>query len=423
MPRNVSSRRHQGLAGGIFLFVRNETLLRDAVFLSAVRTGFGAFGGTLKDHSATDLGTAAARCAVARSGLDPGDVQHVIMGNVIQTSGDAAYLARHVGLRAEIPVPVPAVTVNRLCGSGFEAVIQAAHRIRLGEADVVLAGGTESMSQAPHVLRGGRWGLKLGAAPKLEDSLTEGLRDAHCGLPMGETAERLAERYGVTRAECDEYAARSQAAAAAAWKDGVFAQEVVPVPVRNPKTKETVSWAVDEHMRPETNPTVLATLPPVVREKGLVTAGNASGISDGAAALVLGSGLLARDRGLEPLGRLVSWATVGVEPEIMGIGPAPAARQALTNANLGLDAMDLIEVNEAFAAQYLAVERELGLPRDRTNVHGGAIAIGHPLGASGARITAHLLHALRARGGRYGLGAACIGGGQGIAIVVEAFSG
>ncbi len=392
----------------------------DIVFLSAVRTGFGSFGGTLKDHTATDLGAAAARCAIARSGLTAADIQHVIMGNVIQTSGDAAYLARHVGLRAEVPVPVPAVTVNRLCGSGFEAVIQGAQRILLGELDVVLAGGTESMTQAPHVLRGSRWGLKLGAAPRLEDTLTEGLRDAHCGLPMGETAERLAQRYGVTREACDEYAARSQTAAAGAWKEGVFAAEVAPMPVTNSRTKQQESWAADEHMRPDTTPAGLAKLAPVFREDGLVTAGNASGICDGAAALVVASGVVALKRGLEPLGRLLSWAAVGVEPEIMGIGPAPAAREALRRAGLELGAMDLIEVNEAFAAQYLAVERELGLPRERTNVHGGAIAIGHPLAASGARITTHLLHALRARGGRYGLGAACIGGGQGIAVVVEA---
>ena len=393
---------------------------RNIVFLSAVRTGFGSFGGALKDQTATDLGAAAARCAIARSGLAPTDVQHVIMGNVIQTSADAAYLARHVGLRAEVPVPVPGVTVNRLCGSGFEAVIQGAQRILLDEVNVVLAGGAESMSQAPHVLRGLRWGLKLGTPPPLEDTLTEGLRDAHCGLPMGETAERLAQRYGISRAECDEYAARSQAAAAGGWKEGVFAPEVVSIPVRNPKTRQQESWAADEHMRPDTTTAGLARLAPVFRENGLVTAGNASGICDGAAALVIANERIAAERGLQPLGRLVSWAVVGVEPEIMGIGPAPAAREALRRAGLELAAIDLIEVNEAFAAQYLAVERELGLPRERANVHGGAIAIGHPLAASGARITAHLLHALRARGGRYGLGAACIGGGQGIAVVVEA---
>jgi acetyl-CoA acyltransferase 2 len=393
---------------------------REIVFLSGVRTGFGSFGGTLREHTATELGSVAARCAIARSALLAADVQHVIMGNVIQTSADAAYLARHVGLRADVPVPVPAVTVNRLCGSGFEAVIQGAQRILLGEVDVVLAGGTESLSQAPHVLRSSRWGLKLGAAPKLEDSLTEGLRDAHCGLPMGETAERLAEQYGITRVECDAYAARSQTAAAAAWRDGVFTAEVVPVAVKNPKTRRQESWAADEHMRPDTNAAGLAKLGPVFRENGVVTAGNASGICDGAAALVVANGTVAAERGLKPLGRLLGWAAVGVEPEIMGIGPAPAAREALKRTGLELGAMDLIEVNEAFAAQYLAVERELGLPRERTNVHGGAIALGHPLAASGARITAHLLHALRARGGRYGLGAACIGGGQGIAVVVEA---
>ena len=251
--------------------------LPDVVVLSAVRTGFGSFGGTLKDHTATDLGAAAARCAIARSGLRPGEVEHVVMGNVLQTSGDAAYLARHVGLRSDIPVPVPAVTVNRLCGSGFEAVIQGAHRIRLGEASVVLAGGAESMSQAPHVLRGSRWGLKLGAAPKLDDTLTEALRDAHCGLPMGETAERLADRYGISREACDEYAARSQEAAAAAWKNGVFAAEVVPVSVRNPKTKQTESWAADEHMRPETTLGGLAKLAPVFRQGGVVTAGTHRG--------------------------------------------------------------------------------------------------------------------------------------------------
>jgi acetyl-CoA acetyltransferase family protein len=402
--------------------VTTSAPLPEVVVLSAVRTGLGSFGGMLKDHTATDLGAAAARCAVARSGLDPADVQHVIMGNVLQTSGDAAYLARHVGLRAEIPVAVPAVTVNRLCGSGFEAVIQAAHRIRLGEASVVLAGGAESMSQAPHVLRGSRWGLKLGAAPKLDDTLTEALRDAHCGLPMGETAERLADRYGISREECDAYAARSQAAAALGWKSGVFAPELVSIPVRNPKTRQTENWAADEHMRPDTTVEALAKLAPVFRQGGVVTAGNASGIADGAAALVLANAESAAERGLRPLGRLVSWGTVGVDPEVMGIGPAPAAREALRQAGLDLDLLDLIEVNEAFAPQYLAVERELGLPRERTNVHGGAIAVGHPLAASGARITAHLLHALRHQGGRYGLGAACIGGGQGIAVVVEAFA-
>jgi acetyl-CoA acyltransferase 2 len=389
------------------------------VFLSAVRTGFGTFGGTLRDHSATDLGVIAAQCAIARAGVSPTDVGHVIFGNVIPSSTDAAYLARHVGLRAGLPLEVPAVTVNRLCGSGFEAVIQAAHRILLGEANLVLAGGTESMSQAPYVLRGARWGTRLGQPPALEDSLWDSLRDTYCDLPMGDTAENLGQRYGVTRADADAYALASQQRARAAWDAGAFRNEVIPVPVRHPKTKQTVEWAADEHMRPESTAEGLAKLQPVFRKDGLVTAGNASGVSDGAAALVVAGEQWAADQGLRPLGRLLSWGVAGVDPAVMGIGPAPAARAALANAGLALGDMDLVEVNEAFAAQYVAVERELGLDRERTNAEGGAIAIGHPLGASGARITGHLLHALRRKGGRLGLGSACIGGGQGIAVVVE----
>jgi acetyl-CoA acyltransferase 2 len=390
------------------------------VFLSAVRTGFGTFGGSLRDHSATDLGVFAAQCAIARAGVAPADIGHVVFGNVIQSSTDAAYLARHIGLRAGLPLEVPAVTVNRLCGSGFEAIIQAAHRILLGEADAVLAGGTESMSQAPYVLRGARWGAKLGQPPALEDSLWDSLRDTQCGLAMGDTAENLGQRYGVTRSDADAYALASQQRAKAAWDAGAFRNEVIPVPVRHPKTKQTTEWATDEHMRPESSADGLGKLPPVFRKEGLVTAGNASGVSDGAGALVVAGERWASERGLRPIGRLVSWAVAGVDPAEMGIGPAPAVRAALANAGLALSDIDLIEVNEAFAAQYLAVERELGLDRDRTNAEGGAIAVGHPLGASGARITGHLLHALRRRGGHLGLGSACIGGGQGIALIVEA---
>jgi acetyl-CoA acyltransferase 2 len=390
------------------------------VLLSAVRTGFGAFGGALREYSATDLAVFSAECALARAGITGSDVGHVIIGNVIQSSTDAAYLARHVGLRAGLPLEVPAVTVNRLCGSGFEAVIQAAHRILLGEANVVLAGGTESMSQAPYVLRGARWGARLGQPPALEDSLWDSLRDSYCDLPMGNTAENLGRRYGVTRADADAYALASQQRAHAAWQAGAFRNEVIPIPVRNPKTKATAEWAADEHMRPETTAEGLARLPPVFEKNGLVTAGNASGVCDGAAALVVAGQRWAAERGLRPLGRLLAWAVAGVDPAVMGIGPAPAARAALAKAGLALGAMDLVEVNEAFAPQYLAVERELGLDRERTNTEGGAIAIGHPLGASGARITGHLLHALRRRGGRLGLGSACIGGGQGIAVIVEA---
>ena len=398
----------------------SPTRTTGVVFLSGVRTGFGAFGGALKDLSATDLGALAGRAALDRSGVDPGAVGHVIFGNVLQTSADAVYLARHIGLRAGLPIETPAVTVNRLCGSGFEAVIQGAHRILLGEADVVLAGGTESMSQAPHVVRGARWGLRLGPSQPLEDPLWEALRDGYCGLAMAETAEKLAECYGLDRAAVDAYAARSQACAKAAWAAGTLADEVVPVMLKDRKTRQEVAWAADEHMRPDTTVEGLAKLPPYFKKDGVVTAGNASGICDGAAALVVAGEPFARERGLRPLGRLVGWGVAGVDPSVMGIGPVPASRRALAHAGLGLEDMDLVEINEAFAAQYLAVERELGLDRERTNVDGGAVALGHPLGASGARITAHLLHALRRRGGRYGLGAACIGGGQGAAVVVEA---
>jgi acetyl-CoA acetyltransferase family protein len=389
------------------------------VFLSRVRTGLGAIGGTLKDLSAPPHRVAAPGAALARSGVAPEAVDHVVFGNVLQTSADAPYLARHIGLRAGLPIPTPAVTVNRLCGSGFEAVVQGAQQILLGESRVVLAGGTESMSQAPHVVRGARWGLRLGSTPPLEDPLWAALRDSQCDLSMAETAENLAREYRIERTAVDCFAALSQARARDAWARGDFADEVVPVEVADRKARGTRSWAADEHMRPDTTPEVLATLPPYFRKDGVVTAGNASGISDGAAALVLAGERYAREHDLRPLGRLVAWGVAGVEPARMGIGPAPAARQALARADLTLADMDLVEINEAFAAQYLAVERELGLDRERTNLDGGAVALGHPLGASGARITMHLLHALRRRGGHYGLGAACIGGGQGMAVIVE----
>lgn len=389
------------------------------VFTAAVRTGFGTFGGTLKGFTATDLAVIAGEAALARSGMAPESIEHVIVGNAMQTSVDAMYLARHVALRTGLPIATPAVTVNRLCGSGFEAVVQGAHRLLLEEAGAVLVGGTESMSQAPHVVRGARWGLKFGPSPKFEDSLYEGLHDSYGGCAMSETAENLAEQYGVTREECEAYAVRSQQAAAAAWTAGVFANEVIPVMVRDRATKQDVAWAIDEHVREKTTLESLKRLPAIVRPDGTVTAGTASGLNDGAAMLVMTTRDQAIAAGAPILGRLVSWGVAGVPPEVMGIGPVPASRQALARADMTIDQMQLIEVNEAFAAQYLAVERELGLDRDRTNVHGGAIAIGHPLGASGARITGHLLHALRRRGGGFGLGTACIGGGQGIAVVVE----
>ena len=391
------------------------------VFLSGVRTGFGAFGGTLKDFTATDLGVFAARGAIERAGLPVDAYDHTVFGNALQTSKDAIYLARHIALRAGLPIPVPAVTVNRLCGSGFESIIEGARQILIGESRVVLAGGAESMSQAPHVLRGARWGYRLGPTPPLEDSLWEALRDTECDRSMAETAEALAEKYGIGRADVDAYALRSQQAADAAWKAGAFADEVIPVPVKDRKTKTEKPWGEDEHRRPETTSEGLAKLPPYFRKDGVVTAGNASGIVDGADAVVIAHEDVAKERKLKPLGRLIAWGIAGVDPGIMGIGPAPAARQALERAGMTLAQMDLVEVNEAFAAQYLAVEKELGLDRTRTNAEGGAVALGHPLGATGTRITLHLLHALRRTGKRFGLGSACIGGGQGAAVIVEVF--
>ncbi len=394
---------------------------KDVVFLSGVRTGYGDFGGMLKNLSATQLGVVAAKHAVDRSGVKPEAIDHVVFGNAQQTSADAIYLARHIGLQAGLPIETPAVTINRLCGSGFEAIIQGAQQILLDESSVVLAGGAESMSQAPHVVRGARWGLRLGPTAQFEDSLWESLSDPQCGFSMAETAENLTDKYKLDRTAVDEVALRSQQRAAKAWEDCVFENEVVPVPIKNRKTKKMEDWRGDEHMRPDTTLEVLGKLPPYFRKDGVVTAGNASGICDGAAATIIAGEDFAADHGLKPLGRLVAWAVVGVEPKYMGIGPAPASRKALEKAGMALDDMDLIEVNEAFAAQYLAVERELGLDPEKTNVHGGAIAIGHPLASTGARITVHLLHALRLAGKKYGLGTACIGGGQGAAVIVEAF--
>ncbi|HEY3280511.1 MAG TPA: acetyl-CoA C-acetyltransferase [Gemmatimonadales bacterium] len=389
------------------------------MFLSGVRTGFGAFGGSLKDLSAIDLGAHAARHALERSGVPAPDIGHAVVGNALQTSADAIYCARHVALKAGLPIEVPAVTVNRLCGSGFEAITQGAQLILLGEADAVLAGGTESMSQAPHVVRGARWGLRLGPSAPLEDLLWESLKDPQCGLSMAETAEGLAEKYKLTRKDVDEVALASQQRAKQAWDACVFQDEVVGITIK--KKGKDVEFRADEHMRPDTTLDVLLGLKPYFKKDGLVTAGNASGICDGAAATVIASEEYAKAHGLKPLGRLVAWAVAGVEPKYMGIGPAPAARKALAKAGMKLEQMDFVEVNEAFAPQYLAVERELGLDRSKTNVHGGAIAIGHPLAASGTRITIHLLHALRQEKKRFGLGSACIGGGQGAAVIVEAY--
>lgn len=393
----------------------------EIVFLSAVRTPFGTFGGSLRDVTVSDFTTVAAKAAIERAGIEAADVDSTILGNVLYTTSDSVYFSRHVALKAGCREESSALTVNRLCGSGFQSVVNGAQEILLGDSNVCLVGGADSMSQAPHVARV-RWGVPLGKAPELEDMLWSALTDSYAGLAMAETAENLAEKYKLDRSCVDEFALRSQQLARDAWAAGAFKDEVVGVPVRNPKTKKTEMFEKDEHMRPESTMEGLAKLKPVFRENGVVTAGNASGIGDGAGALVISSGKFASDRGLKPLGRLVSWGFAGVDPKIMGIGPVPASKKALKAAGLSLDDMDIIEVNEAFAAQTCAVERELRIPREKLNRQGGAVALSHPLAASGARITAHLLHTLRAEGKRYGLGTACIGGGQGIALIVEAIN-
>ncbi len=388
------------------------------LILGGARTPMTPFLGALSGLTAVELGAEAAKGAIERSGVAPEQVDQVVVGNAQQTSADAIYGARHVGLRAGIPDAVPALTVNRLCGSGIQAAISAAHSMLAGEAEVVLAGGMESMSQAPFVLRGARSGLRLGHGV-LEDSLVAALTDGRCGLTMSDTAERVAERTGVTREDSDEFALRSQQAAERAYRAGRHAEEIVPVMVETKKGKIEVSE--DGSRRPETTLEGLARLRPAFRKDGLVTAGNASGIADGGAALVLASETSAAARQANPLGRIVAWATAGVQPEIMGLGPVPASRAALAAAGLRLEDMDSIEGNEAFAPQIVAVERELGLDRERLNPNGGAIALGHPLGATGTRLLLTLLLELRRSKGRYGLATACIGGGQGIAMIVEAF--
>ncbi len=401
--------------------------LPDVVILSGARTpmaewvggkrGDGQNGGALASLSAIDLGAAASRAALDRADVSPGLVDHVIMGNALQTSADAIYGARHVGLKAGVSDECPALTVNRLCGSGLQSVASAAQMLQLGEAQWVLAGGMENMSQAPHVLRGARGGIRLGPGPALEDSLFAALKDSYCGFFMAQTSDNLARKYGITRQQQDEFALRSHERANAANNNGRFAQEVAPVEVK--QGKKSVLVEKDDHLFPGTSIDRLAALPPAFGPESMVTAGNASGIVDGAAAVVMSTVANAQKEGKKPLAYVRGWSYVGVDPSIMGFGPAPAIRKVLARAGVKLDQVDLFEINEAFAGQYLAVEKDLDLDRDKVNVNGGAIGLGHPLGATGTRLIYTLVVELGLRGGKFGVASACIGGGQGMAVLIE----
>ena len=391
--------------------------MENIVFIAGKRTAFGAFGGSLKDVSGTDLGVVAAKATLEQAGLSAEKIDHVVFGNVVQSSADAAYLPRHIGLKTGVPVGVGALGVNRLCGSGFQSWVNAVQMIQTGEATAVLAGGVEQMSLIPYVARKVRFdGMRMGNF-ELEDMMTGALTDTYAKTPMAITAENLAVKYNITREQADQMSIRSQQRYHAAAQKGYFAQEITPVTVETRKGSVVVDK--DEHPKPDVTLAKLATMKPVFKKDGIVTAAGSSGIVDGAACSLLMSESKAEELGMKPLARIVSYASVGCDPSIMGIGPAGAARKALEKAGLKLEQMDLVEVNEAFAAQYLAVEKELGLDPAKTNVNGGAIAVGHPLGASGTRIMNHLVYELHRRNAKYALGSACIGGGQGIAIIIE----
>jgi len=397
------------------------------VVVAGARTPFGNFNGVLSDLSATDLATHAGQAAIQRSTVPADRIDDIVFGNVMQTSADAIYLARHVGLRCGIPIATPALTLNRLCGSGLQAILTAANALQLGQSTYALAGGAESMSQAPHVIRGARKGLALGAG-KLGDSLWEALTDSYNGLPMAITAENLAQRYEISREQCDEFALQSQENALAAQRDGYFAEEIEPIAVPGPKGSQT-KIDRDEGPRAGLTPEKLANLPARFTKGGVVTPGNASGITDGAAAVILTTRRQAEADGVPFLGTLISAGVVGVDPDIMGIGPAFAIPKALRRAGLAQSDLNVMEINEAFAPQVLACLAEMSTTIGhakstdggvRLNPHGGAISLGHPLGASGARLALTTLHDLRRNGGGYGIASACIGGGQGIAAIFAA---
>ncbi|WP_342469152.1 acetyl-CoA C-acetyltransferase [Ureibacillus sp. FSL K6-3587] len=391
--------------------------MSNVYLVNGARTAFTAYGGSFVNTGAVTLGAVTAKEAMKRAKVSPEQIDHVIYGNVIATSTNAAYLARHIGLHAGVPKEVPAITLNRLCGSGLQSIITAAQNILLGEGDFILAGGAENMSQSPFSNFDVRFkGMKSGNL-QFADMLQATLFDEYTGTGMGITAENLAEQYQISREEQDQFALLSQQRAARARENGIFKEEIVPVNIQT--RKEELAIEEDEHIKENTTLDALSRLKPVFKKDGTVTAGNASGINDGAASVIVASEKAVEKNGLSPLARIVSWGIKGVDPSIMGIGPVPAIKQALERANLTLEDIDLIEINEAFAAQYLAVEKELGLNREIVNVNGGAIALGHPVGASGTRLALTCAYELKRRGGKYGLVSLCIGGGQGIAMVIE----
>jgi acetyl-CoA C-acetyltransferase len=389
----------------------------EAVIVSACRTPIGSFGGAFKNLSAVDLATVVIGEAIARAGINAADIGDVVMGCVLQ-AGNGMNVARQAALKAGVPVEVPGETVNRVCGSGMQAVVHAVEAIRVGYVDAMLAGGTESMSNAPYLLKGARWGYRMGNAEAIDSMLLEGLTCAMGACHMGITAEEVASRYGVSRADQDGFAAESQRRAARAIADGRFKDEIVAVPVPQRKG-DPIAIDTDEYPRKDTTVEKLAALKPAFKKDGTVTAGNASGINDGAAALVVTTGKKAQDLGRKPLARILAYVSTGVDPKVMGIGPVPAVRKVLDRAGLKTGDIDLFELNEAFAAQSVAVMRELGIDPAKVNVNGGAIALGHPIGASGARVLTTLVYALRARKLRYGVASLCIGGGMGIAMAVQ----
>lgn len=398
-----------------------STVAKSAVYIvGAKRTAFGAFGGALKTLSSTDLAVESSKAAIAHAKIDPKRIDETIFGNVIPSSLDAAYLSRHVALRSGMDVVTPSLNINRLCGSGFETACLSAESIMLGRSNVVLCGGTENMSQAPMAIDGltARWGAQLGKGMKAEDTLWAGLTDTYAKVPMGITAENLAVKYDISREASDEFALRSQHLWGKSNDAGVFKSEIGPIELKGRKGPVVVD--TDEHPRPSTKLGDLSKLKPVFNpDGGRVTAGSASGICDGAASMIIAGENGVKDNNLTPLARLVSWSRAGVEPSVMGIGPVPAIHGALKAAGLTLDQMDIIEINEAFACQFLACQKELQFDMNKANTNGGAIALGHPLGASGARILTHLTHELVRTNKRYAVGAACIGGGQGIAVILE----